>query len=280
MTKTEGAPWGQTVLKNKVENAAPKGYTYVGFNFRKEMFKDRNVRLALAHMMNRDEMNKKFRFEMSYMATGPEYLQSDYASPTSKAIPFDPKKAQELLAKAGWKDTEKKGILQKTVNGKVEEFRFTLIHASKDREKYWTLFKEDLKKVGIDMEIRLVEWNSFLKLVDEGNFDALAMGWSGTIEWDPKQIWHSASAVSGGSNFIAYKNPEVDKLIDKARYEVSRSKRINMLHKVYEMIANDVPYIFLFNDMYSLYAVSSRISKPGDTMKYDIGNDIWWTVKP
>lgn len=278
--KTQGAPWGQSVFKNQVENSSPKMYFYLSFNFRKDLFKDKNVRLAMAHLMNREEMNKKFRYEMSFLATGPTYVQSDYASPNVKPILYDPKKAQELLSKAGWKDSDKDGVLDKTINGKKVDFRFTLIHAAKDREKYWTMYKEDLKKIGIDMEIRLLEWNSFLKLVDEGNFDSMAMGWSGGVEWDPKQIWHSSSAVSGGSNFIAYKNQDVDKLIEKARNELDRNKRVQMLRKVYEMVAADVPYIFMFNDKFDLYANSNKVSKSGSTMKYDIGADLWWSVKP
>ncbi len=276
--KTEGAPWGKTVFKNQVENSSPKGSGFLGFNFRREMFKDKKVRLALAHLMNREEINKKFRYNMSYLATGPSYVQNDSASSKVKPITYNPAKAVALLREAGWKDTEKKGVLRKVIDGKPVEFRFTLIHASKDREKYWTVYREDLKKVGIDMEIRLLEWNSFLKLVDEGNFDMIAMGWSGTVNWDPKQIWHSSSIASGGSNFIAYKNPEVDTLIDKARNEVDRMKRTNMLRKVYEMIAEDVPYIFLFNDRYSLYANSNKVGKAGDTMKYVIGEDTWWSL--
>jgi microcin C transport system substrate-binding protein len=282
MQKTGGDPWGKTVFKNQIENAYPKSYFYVGFNFRRDLFKDKNVRLALAHLMNREDMNKKFRYEMSTLATGPIYKQSDYASPKVSPISYDPAKALELLNKAGWKDPEKKGILQKTINGKVQEFRFTLIHSSKDREKYWATFREDLKKVGIDMEIRLLEWNPFVKLLDDGNFDAMAMGWGGTIEWDPRQIWHSSSLPPSGSNFIAYKNKEVDKLIDKARSEMDRGKRVQLLHKVYESIASDVPYIFMFNDKYYLYANSNRVVKPaqGAAMKYDAGTDLWWSAKP
>jgi len=278
--KTQGPPWGQTIFKNQVENSMPKGYGYIGFNFRKELFKDKNVRLALSHMLNREEMNKKFRYDMSLFATGPTNIQSDYANTAVKPILFDVKKAQELLAKSGWKDTDKDGLLDKIVNGKKVDFKFTMIHAAKDREKYWTMYKEDLKKVGIEMEIKLLEWNTMLKILDEGNFDVIAMGWSTVVEWDPKQIWHSSSAVAGGSNFIAYKNPEVDKLIDKARYETDRKKRMEGLRKVYKMIADDVPYIFMFNDKYFLYANTDKVVKPGDTMKYDLGNELWWSAKP
>ncbi|MEN0059121.1 MAG: peptide-binding protein [Bdellovibrio sp.] len=279
MKKTEGAPWGKTILKNKVENSAPKSYGFIGWNFRKELFQDKNVRLALAHLLNREEMNKKFRYGMSDLANGAIYLRSEY-NPGNKALEFSPKKAQELLAKAGWTDSDKNGILDKVINGKKQELKFTLIYPSKDTEKYYTMYREDLRKGGIDMELKYLEWNSFLKLVDEGNFDAVTMAWGGgSVDPDPKQIWHSASAVVGGSNFIAYKSAEVDKLIDDARVEPNKAKRVAMLKKVYAKIAEDAPYAFLFNDKYAFYANSSRMGKPAETFKFEIGRDYWW-MKP
>jgi microcin C transport system substrate-binding protein len=275
--KANGTPWGETVFKNKVENKAPKGFGFIGWNFRKPLFQDKNVRLALYHLLNREEMNQKFRFGISDLATGPLYKQSEYASPKVKPVLFDPAKAKTLLTQAGWKDSDKDGVLDKNIGGQKTAFRFSLIYANKDVEKYWTLYKEDLKKAGIDMELKYLEWNSFLKILDEGSFDAAALGWSGSLEWDPKQIWHSSNAVPGGSNFIAYKNTEVDKLIDQARMEPDKKKRIPLLQKVYEMIAADVPYAFLFNDKFTLYANSNKVEKSADTFTYDLGLDYWWS---
>ncbi len=281
MKKSEGAPWGKTILKNKVENSAPKSYGFIGWNFRKDLFQDKNVRIALAHLLNREEMNKKFRYGMSDLATGAVYNKSEYAPPDVKAIEFNPKKAQELLAKAGWTDKDKNGILEKTINGKQTELKFTLIYPNKDVEKYYTMYRQDLKNAGIDMELKFLEWNSFLKLVDEGNFDAVTMAWGGgSVDPDPKQIWHSSGAVAGGSNFIAYKNPEVDKLIDEARIEPNKAKRVKLLQQVYKKIAEDAPYAFLFNDKYAFYANSNRVGKPADTFKFEIGTDYWWMQKP
>jgi peptide/nickel transport system substrate-binding protein/microcin C transport system substrate-binding protein len=274
--KAQGAPWGQTVFKYQVENKAPKGYGFIGWNFRQPLFQDKNVRLALYHLLNREEMNQKFRFGMSNLATGPIYMQSEYASPNVKPVLFDPKKAAELLTKSGWKDSDKDGLLDKTIGGKNTPFKFSLIYSNKDVEKYWTMYKEDLRKAGIEMDLKYLEWNSFLKVLDEGTYDAAALGWSGSLEWDPKQIWHSSNAVPGGSNFIAYKNPEVDKLIDQARLEPDKNKRITMLRKIYELIAADVPYAFLFNDRYVLYANSAKVEKPADTFQFDVGLDYWW----
>ncbi len=276
MKKTEGAPWGKTVLKHKIDNSAPKSYGFVGWNFRKEMFQDKNVRLALAHLLNREEMNKKFRYGMSDLANGAVYIRSEY-NPGNKALEFNAAKAQELLKKAGWADTDKNGTLDKVINGKKTELSFTLIYPNKDVEKYWTMYREDLKKAGINMELKYLEWNSFLKLVDEGNFDAVTMAWGGgSVDPDPKQIWHSSGAIPGGSNFIAYKNPAVDKLIDEARVEPNKAKRTKLLKDVYKMIADDAPYAFLFNDKYSFYANSSRMGIPAETFKYEVGTDYWW----
>lgn len=278
--KAEGAPWGQTVFKNKIENKSPKGYGFVGWNFRRDIFQDKNVRVALAHLMNREEMNKKFRYGMSDLATGPTYKMSEYASQKVKPFLFEPETAAKLLAKAGWKDSDKDGILDKKINGKKFDFRFSLIYSNKDIEKYFTLYKEDLKKAGIDMELKYLEWNSFLKVLDEGSFDAAALAWSGSFEWDPKQIWHSSNAIPGGSNFIAYKNQEVDRLIDQARMEPNKQKRMDQLHKVYELIAADAPYALMFNDKYAFYANSARIGKPADTFQYEAGYYYWWVKTP
>jgi microcin C transport system substrate-binding protein len=277
MKKTDGPEWGKTVQKFKTDNLAPKSYGYIGWNLKKDIFKDKKVRLALYMLMNREDMNKKFRFGMSYLATGPWYQQSEYADPKIKAVQFDPKKAVELLKQAGWTDSDKNGILDRTVNGKKEELSFTLIYGNKDTEKYWVLFQSDLKKVGVDMKLQLLEWNAMLKNIDESNFDAIAMAWgAGSVDIDPKQIWHTSSIGKGGSNFISYSNPEVDKMIDEARLELNKRKRIPLLRKIYAKIADDVPYAFLFNDRYVLYSATSRMKMVKPTMKYEIGTGYWW----
>lgn len=278
--KTEGAPWGTTALKKKVENDAPKGFSFVGFNLKKEMFKSKNTRLALAHLLNREEISKKFMFGLTALGAGPEHFKSQYASSKIKPINFDPKKAQELLTKEGWKDSDNNGILDKVIDGKKTEFRFSLMYANKDVEKWFTVYKEDLKKAGIELELKLMEWNSFLKILDEGTFDTLAMSWgSSDPEWDPKQIWHSDSAIVGGSNFVHYKNPEVDKLIDSGREMMDKKKRIAAFQKVYEIIAQDVPYIFMFNRKFDFYVHTSRMGMPAETFNYNVGVRTWWSNK-
>ncbi len=277
--KAKGGSFGSKVFAEKVENKQPKRLMFIGFNFKKEIFKDKNVRLAFTHLVNREEMNKKFFESMMLPATSPVYVKSDQA-PDLKPYKYDPKKAQELLLKAGWKDEDKNGILEKTINGKKEELKFTWIYANKDAEKWWTVIKEDLKKAGIEVELKLQEWNSFTKAIDDHNFDIMSMGWGGgDVESDPKQIWHSTSIGKGGSNYIGYANPEVDKLIDDGRSELDQAKRTALFKKAYTIIAEDVPYVFLFNPKYELFARSAKMKTPGKTFEYDTGFQAWWAAE-
>lgn len=278
--KTNHQPWGTTAVKKKVDHQGPRPYGFVGWNFASPLFKERDVRIAMAHLMNRELMIEKFRFGLSLLATGPWYQQSPYANPSVKPILYDPKSAMVLLKKQGWDDLDKDGILEKKIDGKLVPFKFTLMMASKDAEKYMTIYKEDLKKSGIDMEIKLVEWNSFVKALDERKFDAVSLGWGGgSVDNDPKQIWHSESAQAGGSNFISYKNPEVDKLIDLGRQELDRAKRIMIYQEIYKKIADDAPYAFLFNNKSFLYAHTSKMKMEKPAYSFGVGIETWWIRK-
>jgi peptide/nickel transport system substrate-binding protein/microcin C transport system substrate-binding protein len=146
------------------------------------------------------------------------------------------------------------------------------------------MYQEDLRRVGIVMDIRLMEWNALSKSVDEKSFDAIGMSWGGgDVDLDPKQIWHSASAARGGSNFVNYSNPQVDKLIDEGRAELSKPKRIALFRKVYDLIADDAPYAFFFNGKYLLYGASRKVGRPKDAFPFaspysPSGWPFWWML--
>lgn len=280
MRMTNGPKWGKQVHKVKMENKKPRGYGYVAFNQESPLFKSLNVRKAMVHLFDRQKMIEKFLYNLSVPATGPLYLQSDYADKTIKPIPYDPKEAARLLAADGWKDTDGNRVLDKVINGKKVQLSFTIMEPSPEFVKYLTTFQQDAKKVGVDVQVKVVEWNAFLKLVDERKFDAVRLAWGGGgLDWDPKQIWHSASIQNQGSNFISYRNPKVDQLIDQARLDMNKESRVKKLQEVYRMIADDVPYIFLFNGKYNFYGYTDRLGREKDTYTYDVGYDYWWVAK-
>lgn len=277
--KTKGPEWGTKVVAVKAENSSDDNlsYGFIAWNNVHPIFKDKNVRKAMSYLVNRDLMIEKFRFGLSEKASGPFGNKCACSSPNVKPITYDPKMAVEILTKAGWKMGP--DGLSKDIDGKPTKLEFTLTNSSKDFEKYLTIIKEDMKKVGITLNIKFVEWNSFVKLLDERKFEAIGLAWTADLDPDPKQIWHSASIPSPGSNFVGYSNPEVDKLIDEARSIMDQKARYKIMHKVHELIADDAPYSFFFNAKFAFYAASKRINRPKDTLKYGIGVDTWSIIK-
>jgi ABC-type transport system substrate-binding protein len=273
---TVGDVWDKKIVKVKTENKSVKGYNFIGFNLKNQILKDREVRKALSMLFNRKLMLEKFEYNMSQYATGPIYVQSDYANPDVKPVDYNPSEALKILNKAGWKDSDKDGTLDKVISGKKVPLSFTILDPSQTLAKYMTVFKEDASKVGVEINIKNVEWNSFVKLLEERKFEAVRLAWGGgSVDWDPKQIWHSSSIAGTGSNFISYSNPEVDQLIDKARKLHDKAQRVDLLKKVHGLVASDYPYIFWFNNKYTLYGHSKKVIKPKDTFTYSIGREYW-----
>ncbi len=269
--KAVGKEWGKTVHKVETQNKAPKGYCFLGLNMKHPILKDRTVRKALYHLLNRKLMIDKFEHGRSVPAVGPIYPDSPYATKGLEAVEFNPKKAIALLAKAGWRDTNKDGILDK--NGK--KLSLTILEPGSTYIKYLTVFKEDASKAGVEINIKQIEWNSFVKLVtQEKNFEICRLCWSAVVDWDPKQIWHSES-IENGSNFISYSNKLVDKYTDEALYVFDRDKRIEILKKVEQEIIKDVPYLIFSYKEPIFYGYTDRIKRPKDTFGYTIGTKYW-----
>ena len=279
INKTNSDPWGSKIKKVEYSNKGPKGYSYIGFNLQKELFNDLRVRKALAHLLNRVFIKEKFFYNKRELARGPWYFWSDYADPKVVPILFDPKEAKRLLREVGWTDKDQNGVLERNIKGVKKEFEFTLMLSSGSQSEKWlTFYQQELKNAGIKLKLKVLDWTSFLKLIDDKNFDAVVLGWGGGVDIDPKQIWHSSSSQKGGSNFINYTNPKVDALIDLGRSKLDKKDRIKYFKKVYRLIAEDVPYIFLFNGRQGFYGVNQRIETYRPSWTYEVGL-FYWTFK-
>ena len=120
------------------------------------------------------------------------------------------------------------------------------------------IIQRDLKKVGITVKIRVIEWAAFLKnFINKRKFEACLLGWG--IGIDPSQIdiWNSKKTGENELNFINYQNPEVDRLLDLGASTYNREERKKYYDQFQEIIAEDQPYTFLFVQ-YSLPIINSR----------------------
>ena len=87
-----------------------------------------------------------------------------------------------------------------------------------------------------------------LEKLDKKDFEAITLGWGGSIESDLYQIFHS-SQIEEGDNRIAYSNPELDKIIDQARKSIDEAKRMLLWQKAEHILYDDLPYTFLTQKM-------------------------------
>jgi peptide/nickel transport system substrate-binding protein len=177
-----------------------------------------------------------------------------------KMMTFNKNKAKELLLQDGWKNGGQ-GKLVKTIAGKIVPFVFDLEVPSQASNslKIAQVLKEDLKSSGIILNIKSLEWNSFLDRIEKRDFDALILAWTSTLFPNPKQVWHSGSQETGGSNFIGYSNLKVDELISKANLEFDPAQRNRIMQEINRLIYADQPYTFLTEPKYVLEGLNTKI---------------------
>ncbi len=218
-------------------------YSYIGWNSAKPYFSDKRVRRAMTYLVNRDVILDKIMFDLGAVVTNPFYINSPEYDKDIKPIPYDPEEAKKLLDEAGWIDHDGDGIRDK--GGVKFAFEFLIPNESETGEKIATILKEELDKVGIAMDIRKTEWAVFTMRLNERKFDAVTLAWSMGVESDPYQIW-SSTQIEKGSNFVGFKNAEADKLIEEARQEFDKKKRIELYRKFSRIVNDEQPYTFLF----------------------------------
>ena len=270
-----GAESGKKLIKLEVKNKSPKGYRYVGYNLESPIFSDKRVRWAIGHLFDRDTYIEKFYYGFQVKAVGPFEVNSRYTSPKVKPLEFSIPKAISLLKEAGWSDSDGDQLLDK--DGR--SLRFTIMTADPETSvKMLTLAKETMKKAGVELNIKVVDWTSFLQLIDEYKFDAVMLGWTRSAFPDPTALWHSSSAQKGGLNLVRYKNPEVDKLIDQAVKTIPEAERIKLYQRIHEILYEDQPYTFMLEPSSSLIAYGKQWQQVKPWYNYALGDDFWWVT--
>ncbi len=220
------------------------GYTYIGYNMRREPFKDVRVRKALGMAIDVGKIIKYVLYGQGEGITGPFLKQTDYYNPAIEPLPYDPEGALELLAEAGW-EKGPEGWLES--GGKRLQFTLITNQGNNIRQAILSIAQDSWRKIGIDVRTDVLEWAVFIQeRVNKIDFDALVLGWSMPIDPDLYQIWHSSQTRPNQLNFVAFQNREADDLIIKIRQEYNHNRQVAYCHRLHEIIAEEQPYTFLY----------------------------------
>ncbi|MCX5678453.1 MAG: peptide-binding protein [Candidatus Omnitrophica bacterium] len=222
------------------------GFTYMAYNLSDPKFGDPRVRQAMNYAVNKQEIVNTIFFGLASVTTGPYMMDSWAYNKDVMPAPYDLLKAKSLLAEAGWEDGNRDGWVEK--DGK--DFEFTLIVNQGNAERLRTaeMIQKYLKDVGIRMKIRVLEWSALInEFINKKRFEAVLMGWFLSRDPDNYDIWHSSKTREGEFNFIGYKNPEVDRLLEEGRRTFDQARRQAAYHGIHQILYEEQPYMFLYS---------------------------------
>ncbi|MCL4370992.1 MAG: ABC transporter substrate-binding protein [Chloroflexi bacterium] len=237
---------------------AAASWSYIGFNMRRPALQDPNVRYALSYAVDRQAIVDNVTYGLSRPTYGP-FVQSSWVyNPDVPKYDFNPAKARDLLAQAGY-TPGRDGIL--TRDGQPLSLKLLYgPNSSKVREQIATIVQQEFKDVGVDVSVQGLEWGAFLNAIktEPYDWDMTVLGWRSTIEphW-MYQIWSESTIPDVNSG--AYVNKKVEQLFEQGAREFDVQKRKKIYQDIQTLITQDEPYIFLTADM-SYLGVNKRVA--------------------
>jgi len=227
-----------------VERAPGLDFSYIGVNMQDPVLKDRRVRYAIGYAINRDAIIKYLRRDLARPAVGLVPPSGWAFEPDVFTFTYDPARARALLDEAGYADPD-------GPNGPLPRLSLTLkIGTSEETRLQGTVIQQDLAKVGIALDVQSYETATLFADLVRGDFQLSNPQWVGGAVLDPdilRRVFHSTQVPPDGFNRGRYSNPEVDRLLDIATQAVSMADRKKYYSAVQKLIAEDAPYIPIWN---------------------------------
>jgi peptide/nickel transport system substrate-binding protein len=227
----------------KVVRGPGLDFSYLGFNMRDPVVGDRRVRHAIGFAINREAIVKYLRRDLARPATGLIPPQGWAYEPDIFTFSYDPERAKRLLDEAGYPDPDGDGPLPR--------LRLSLkISTNEETRLQSTVIQQDLRRVGIDLDLRSYEFATVFADILKGNFQIMSLTWVGGAVIDPdilRRVFHSAQVPPVGFNRGHYMNAEVDRLIDLATMAIGEAERRRYYAAAQRIIAEDAPYIPIWN---------------------------------
>ncbi|MDQ3557437.1 MAG: ABC transporter substrate-binding protein [Gemmatimonadota bacterium] len=221
-------------------------FFYIGWNPQRPQFADPAVRRALTMGINRAQIIEALMGGFGQPAEGmippwsPLYTEI-------QPLPYDPAAARQLLAQAGWQDRNGDGIVE---NAQGQPFRFTLItnQSNQLRVDIATVVQQQLRAIGVDAQLRTLEFQSMLQQHRGRDYDAILSGWIlDTFRVDPTPLFSCEQARTPNSaNRTGYCNPRADQLIQQGMRTTDAGQAQQVWAEFSRVLQQDQPLTFLF----------------------------------
>ena len=263
--------------KRKVWNHSPESIQGVAFNTRRAPYDDGRVRKALRYLFNRELMIEKLMFS-EYLPLNTAFPGSIYANPNNEQVKYNPQAALALLAEAGWKDRNAQGQLVK--NG--VPLALELLYYDRQSERFFTVYQDDLRKVGITLNLRYSTPETAFKLLDEQQFGMFSVSWGGGGPFPtPEQFFQSDQADQKASgNITGFKNARVDQIIKAYNREFDVKKRAELIRELDGLFMAENHYVLEWYAPFQRMLYWNRFGQPRGLITrigdYRDALTLWW----
>lgn len=220
-------------------------FTFFAWNHTRPLFSDARVRRAMTLAINRQQIIDGLLQGFAVPATGmippwsPMY-------PALDPLPHDPATAQRLLAEAGWTDSNGDGLLDK--GGQPLRFNLTINSANRLHADIAQVMQQQLRQIGVDVQIRPQEFQSLLQGYKAREYDAVLANWSlDTFKVDPSPLFSCEQAqVAGSANRTGYCNPQADALMARGLRTTDDAEARQIWAEYSRILQQDQPLTFLY----------------------------------
>jgi microcin C transport system substrate-binding protein len=247
------------VQKRKIFNSQPWGFQGFAFNARRAPFNDIRIRKAFTLLLNRPLMIEKLAFN-EYVPNNSYFPATVYENPNNPKNLYDPNEAVKLLAEAGWKDRDPQGRLVKGGTPLTVE----ILYSTQTFERYLTIYQEDLRKVGITLNLRLVTPETHFKMeAGDRQFQMSFTGWGGLLFPNPETSFSSTLAdQKSNNNTTGFKSARADELFKQYDVAFDSQERIRIIREVDGLVANDYQYALLWTGPFTRVLYWNKFGTP------------------
>ncbi|MEO8576753.1 MAG: peptide ABC transporter substrate-binding protein [Gemmatimonadales bacterium] len=233
------------------------------------IFGDPALRRALTAGLDRPGIVRNAYDSLANVAVGPTVRAYPTTDPSLRQIAYSPEAAKRALDSLGWKDSDGDGIRER--NGRRLEFNLGVPGPSKTRGAMAITIQDQLKKLGVKVNIDLLDFAAFIDRETKRDFDAVLGGWH--VEPSPggiRQTWGTAgSRAKSGSNYGSYENAVFDAHVDSALEAGNLEDRRAHFTKAYQTIIDDAPAIWLAEPRV-IIGIHKRLNTT------EMRPDAWW----
>ena len=256
----------------------PLTYNYIPWNTRDPILSDKRVRRALAMCVDLQSIINNLYHGTARAMTGPFTPDQWAYNPDVPVIQYNPQEAKRILNSLGWLDTDKDGLLDR--NHKPFQLEMLISAGSIATKNFAELYQSELRKIGVNLKVTPLDFSAAMQRVLAGNFQSAYLSWDLDPDPDPYSLFHSSQIPPRGYNFVFYRNPVADKLMDDAHHEIDVSKRTVMYRQLHALLADEQPYSWTV-EVSTKWAINKRIhgakeSKGWGMFGWYPGERDWW----